>query len=49
MKKFNVPIDPLGQEVLSFLEHKEGIRQTPNVKAKQKDGESNYILNLVQR
>jgi hypothetical protein len=31
MKKFNVPIDPLGQEVLSFLEHKEGIRQTPNV------------------
>jgi hypothetical protein len=31
MKKFNDPTDSLGQEVLSFLEHKEGIRQTPNV------------------
>jgi hypothetical protein len=26
MKKFNDTTDPLGQEVLSFLENKEGIR-----------------------
>gem|GEM_PF-614860 len=32
MKKFNDPTDPLGQEVLSFLERKEGIRQTPNLR-----------------
>ena len=37
MRKFNTVIDPLGQEVLSFLEGVKGMEQVPNVRLGEKE------------
>jgi hypothetical protein len=35
LSKFNDPIDPLSNEVLTFLERVKGIPQTPNLRRHQ--------------
>ncbi|BDC18901.1 hypothetical protein [Acidianus sp. HS-5] len=37
MRKFNTDVDPLGQEVLSFLERVKGVQQVPNLRLGEKE------------